>query len=570
MVMSNLKTMTVICGTILVLFIVSACHLNDDIPSPPFETDDEIESVLPSTDEALPPDSDEGVNEPMVLALNWGNDPPNLDPQTANDQVSMWILNSVFEGLMRMNPDGTIGMGLAESYEVSEDECTYTFTLREAYWSNGDIITAHDFKRSWLRAIDPETASNYAYQLFYIEGARGYYQGNLDDISAVGIQVIDASTLRITLESPIAYFLALTTFPTYFPTHESFDDHDGIAFNQFNSGLIFSGPYKIGSWEKEKNLTLVKNEHYHDADSVKLDKIVGYILKENNKILQKYEQNELDFIVLPVEYIEKYRHSSEYQTLAEATTWYLMFNTESKFFSNHKMRLAFSLGTDADAYVNVIAQNSGVVAEGFSPPSMAGKDHSFSEDRYAVLPSYDPVRAREIFQEALEEMDITLDEFENEVTILSEYGDTWNRRAQFFQSQWKENLGVNLFIEQLSFSERLQRYEEKDYEIAYVGWGGEFNDPISFMGMLVSEGGNNFTNWSHPDYDNYIKQATLTIGDERIDALTHAEAIIADELPIYPIYHPNKNLAIKSYVKGLAIFPVGSDYDFKWTYIERQ
>jgi oligopeptide transport system substrate-binding protein len=128
------------------------------------------------------------------------------------------------------------------------------------------------------------------------------------------------------------------------------------------------------------------------------------------------------------------------------------------------MRLAFALATDAEAYVNVIAQNSGVVAQGLTPPSMTGKGHSFSVDRYSVLPGYDPEKALILFDEALEEIGATREEFKRDVTILSEMGDTWNRRAQFFQSQWKENLGIELFIEQLTFSERLNRDNNKRYD----------------------------------------------------------------------------------------------------------
>lgn len=308
---------------------------------------------------------------------------------------------------------------------------------------------------------------------------------------------------------------------------------------------------------------------YHDADLVILEKIQGYMIKENNTVLNMYEKNELDFINLPSEFINKYLYSNEFRSLSEATTWYLMFNCENIYFSNYKMRLAFALATDSDAYVNVIAQNSGVVAEGLTPPSMTGKGHSFAVDRYSVLPGYDPEKALTLFEEALDEIGATREEFQRDVTILSEMGDTWNRRAQFFQSQWKENLGVELFIEQLTFSERLNRYDAKMYEIAYAGWGGDYNDPLTFMDMLVTAGGHNYTHWSNEAYDGFIMQAVNGVGYERIDAMVNAEALLAQEIPVYPIYHPNKNLVIKPYVKSLAIFPIGSDYDFKWTYIDK-
>ncbi|HAE42282.1 MAG TPA: peptide ABC transporter substrate-binding protein [Clostridiales bacterium] len=509
------------------------------------------------------------IEKEQILRVNWGSDPPDLDPQTTSDQLSMWILNSVMEGLVRLNPDGSIGKGLAESYSISEDGLTYTFYLRDAYWSDGTPITSHDFRYAWIRAINPNTKSNYAYQFFYIKGAREFNGQLENDMDNIGIRSLDDKILEVTLNNPTPYFLSLTSFVTYMPAQKLAVDRYGLEYGDGIEKMVFSGPFIIEEWVKNEKLVLRKNEMYHDADLVILEKIQGYMIKENNTVLNMYEKNELDFINLPSEFINKYLYSNEFRSLSEATTWYLMFNCENIYFSNYKMRLAFALATDSDAYVNVIAQNSGVVAEGLTPPSMTGKGHSFAVDRYSVLPGYDPEKALTLFEEALDEIGATREEFQRDVTILSEMGDTWNRRAQFFQSQWKENLGVELFIEQLTFSERLNRYDAKMYEIAYAGWGGDYNDPLTFMDMLVTAGGHNYTHWSNEAYDGFIMQAVNGVGYERIDAMVNAEALLAQEIPVYPIYHPNKNLVIKPYVKSLAIFPIGSDYDFKWTYIDK-
>ncbi|HBH12529.1 MAG: Oligopeptide ABC transporter, periplasmic oligopeptide-binding protein OppA [Clostridiales bacterium 38_11] len=509
------------------------------------------------------------IEEQQILRVNWGSDPPDLDPQTTSDQLSMWILNSVMEGLVRLNPDGTIGTGLAESYTISDDNLTYTFYLRDAYWSDGTPITSHDFRYAWIRALNPTTKSNYAYQFFYIKGAREFNCGEENDASTIGIKSLDDKTLEVTLNNPTPYFLNLTSFVTYMPVQNQTANLFGREYGETADQMVFSGPFIIEQWIKNDKLVLKKNEMYHDADAVRLDGIKGYMIRDNDTILRMYENDELDFINLPPEFINKYLYSNEFKSLPEATTWYLMFNCENKYFSNYKMRLAFALATDAEAYVNVIAQNSGAVAEGLTPPSMTGKGHSFAFDRYSVLPGYDTDYASILFDEALAEIGATREEFSRDVTILSEIGDTWNRRAQFFQSQWKENLGVELFIEQLTFSERLKRYDTKNYEIAYAGWGGDYNDPLTFMDMLVTEGGHNYTHWSNELYDEFILKAVNGIGYDRIDALAEAEVIIAQEIPVYPIYHPNKNLVIKPYVKSLAIFPIGPDYDFKWTYIDK-
>ncbi|MBV1757411.1 MAG: peptide ABC transporter substrate-binding protein [Dethiosulfatibacter sp.] len=550
--------------SVLIVLTLTACDKPIIEDSTPGETQTEETTTELNTETTEPV-----IHTEQILKVNWGSDPPDLDPQTTTDQLSMWILNAVMEGLVRLNPDGTIGPGLAESYTISEDSLIYTFHLRDAYWSDGTPITSHDFEDAWIRAIDPVTKSNYAYQFFYIKGAREFNHEEENDVSTVGIKSLDEKTLEVTLNNPTSYFLSLTSFVTYMPAKKQTVDLYGREYGETADKIVYSGPFTIEEWIRNEKLVLKKNEMYHDADSVRLDNIYGYMIKENDTILRMYENNELDFINLPSEFINKYSYSNEFKSLSEATTWYLMFNCENKYFSNYKMRLAFSLATDAEAYVNVIAQNSGTVAEGLTPPNMTGKGHSFAFDRYSSLPGYDPERALILFDEALAEIGATREEFKKDVTILSEMGDTWNRRAQFFQSQWKENLGVELFIEQLTFSERLNRYDNKRYEIAYAGWGGDYNDPLTFMDMLVTDGGHNYTHWSNEEYDELILKAINGIDYDRIDALAIAEEIISREIPLYPIYHPNKNLVIKPYVKSLTIFPIGPDYDFKWTYIDK-
>lgn len=98
-----------------------------------------------------------------ILRTNNSSEPGSLDPPLAQGTHESWILENCFEGLMTFDENGNLVEGMAESYEVSEDGLTYTFKLRDDItWSNGDPVTAHDFEYAWKRALDPETAANYA------------------------------------------------------------------------------------------------------------------------------------------------------------------------------------------------------------------------------------------------------------------------------------------------------------------------------------------------------------------------------------------------------------------------
>ncbi|EOD00476.1 peptide ABC transporter substrate-binding protein [Caldisalinibacter kiritimatiensis] len=515
--------------------------------------------------------SDEGgekLAEEQVLRVNWGSEPPDLDPQTTTDQVSFWIINATLEGLVRLNPDGTVGKGLAKDWEISEDGLTYTFHLRDAKWSDGTPITAHDFEFSWKRALNPETAAQYAYQLYHIKNAKAYNTGEITDPSEVGITAVDDKTLKVELERPAPFFLSLTSFITYLPVQEAAIEKFGDEYATDPEKMVYSGPFKIGEWQHEQKLVLVKNENYWDADAVKLERIEGSMITDNNTRVNLYETGQLDMTGVPSEFLEKYQNTPEYQSLAEATTWYLQFNCEDKYFSNLNIRKAFAYATNSKAYVDNILADGSLVAEGLTPPLLPGKDgKEFAENRGAVLPKFNPEKAKEHFEKGLEELGITKEQFESEVTLVCGEGTWWSRTAQAVQQMWKQNLGVELGIEQMTFAMRLKRYNDKDYQITIAGWGGDYNDPMTFMDLFVTGGGNNDAYFSNEEYDRLIEIAQTGSGDERIDAMVDAEKILAEELPIFPMFHPARNFVQRPYVKGVARFPVGCDTEYKWAYI---
>ena len=506
----------------------------------------------------------------QVLRVNWGSEPPDLDPQTTTDQVSFWIINAVYEGLVRTQPDGTTpkGSGLAEDWTVSDDELTYTFKLRDAKWSDGTPITAYDFEYAWFRAIEPETAAEYAYQFYHIKNAEKYNTGEITDRSQVGIKAIDDKTLEVVLERPTPFFISLTSFITYIPAQKAAVEKFGEEFASAPDKMVYSGPFMIETWDHEQKLNLVKNPTYWDADTVKLERIEGDMITDNNTRINLYETGGLDLTGVPSEFLSKYKDSPEFGTAADATTWYLQFNMEDKYFSNENIRKAFVYASDRQSYVDNVLADGSIVAGGLTPPLLAGKDgKDFAENRGDLTYPYDPVKAKELFEKGLEEVGATKEQFEKEVTIVAGEGTWWSRTTQAFQQMWKDALGVEIPIETMTFAMRLERYNKKDYQISIAGWGGDYNDPMTFMDLFVTNGGNNDAFYSNPDYDAYIRKAMEGSGDERIDAMIEAEKLLARDVPIYPLFHPARVYVQREYVKGVARFAVGCDTEYKWAYI---
>lgn len=515
-----------------------------------------------------------GGGKSVGLVYNWEEEPPDLDPQTSTDQVSFWILNATLEGLMRQNPDGSVGPGLAEKYEISDDGLTYTFHLRDAKWSDGTAVTSEDFAYAWKRAIDPVTASEYAYQMYHIVNAAEVNSGaegvTPDD---VGIETPDDKTLVVHLVQPTPFFLSLTSFITYMPAQKAAVEAYGEEYGTEMDKMAYCGPFVISEWTHSQSLTLTKNEGYWDAKTVKLPEIKGYMINEENTLAQMYDSGQLDVNEVGATFLEQYKDSPEYDCIPEATTWYLMYNCEDPYFSNLKIRQAFAMATDSETYVTEVRQGLGAVATTFTPASLAGKGgKSFAENvaeaDIARMPGYDPAAAATLLDEGLSELGKTKEDLQADCSFVGGEGDVWMTMMQFLQGQWEQNLGIRLEIEQMSFAERLERYDSKTFSITYAGWGGDYNDPMTFMDMWVTGGGNNDAWWSSADYDADIETAKTGTGDARIDAMVEAEGVLAEDLPIFPIIWTVRSYVQKPYVHDIARLPVGADTEFKWAYVD--
>jgi len=552
---------------ILMILSVGLAGCGGSEPTPATATDQTEETTTETTTEAVE----------QVLRVNWGSNPPDMDPATTTDQVSIMILNDTLEGLVRLNPQGeaVIGSGLAESMTVSEDGTVYTFTLRDAKWDDGAAITANDVLFSWQRVVDPATAAQYAYQLYPIKNAKAINAGEMG-MEEFGVAVLDEKTLEVTLERPTPYFLSLLGFITYYPVQEAKVVEFGDKFATAPEYMVSSGPFKVETWLPEQKLNMAKNDQYWDAEAVKLERIEGDMLVDLNTPINLYETGELDTILVPSEYLDKYRDSNEFLTMPMATTWYMQYNCDDVFFSNVKIRKAFSMALNRSAFVNNVLANGSVVAGAFVPNGIPGKDGGdFTAQTGITLKDVGTegeagiTEANAILDEGLAEIGKTREELAAHVSYLTGESDVAKKFGQAFQQMWKQTLGIEVPVESVSFAIRLDKYNAKEYTISLAGWGADYNDPMTFLDTMITGSGNNNSFWSNAEYDALIEKATTTQGDERMDAMIEAAKILDTEMPIAPIYYRARNVVEKPYVHDLVRFPVGVDNEFKWAYIEK-
>ena len=491
--MKKTKVLSLLLASVMAMSIVlTGCGAKEEPAKPANETNTE------TTDTAA-----EKLAADQVLKINLGSNPPDLDPQTATDQISFEVINSVYDGLIRLNPEGKVeqGSGLAESWTESEDGTVYTFKLRDAKWSDGTPIKASDFEYAWKRAADPATASQYAYMLYSIKGAEKFNvgEGSKDDM---GVKALDDKTLEVTLERPTPYFTSMLGFATYLPVKEEAQKAAGDAYATDITKMVFSGPFKIADWQQEQKIVLEKNENYWDVANVKLQRIEMDMITDLNTPINLYETGELDAIGVPTEYLSKYRDTPEFGSMSSSSSWYLKYNCENEYMKNIKIRKAMSMGLNRKMFVDNVLANGSIVSGGLVPSGIPGKtgegDFRSQSGNYMVDASAGQAtidEANKLLDEGLKEIGKTRADLQKDVRYITDDGDVAKKFAQAFQQMWKDNLKLEIAIDSVTFKVRLDRENKKDYQISFSGWGADYMDPMTYMDLWVTGGGNNTANW---------------------------------------------------------------------------
>lgn len=495
------------------------------------------------------------TDAPKILRTNNSSEPGSLDPALAQGTHESWVLQHTFEGLMSYAEDGSIVPGAAESYTLADDKVTYTFKLRDGMkWSNGDPVTANDFEFAWKRALAPETAADYAYQLYYLKGGEAYNSG-AGTADEVGVKALDDKTLEVVLETPTGYFMELTAFYTYYPVDKKVVEANP-DWAKDASTHVSNGAFKLKAWEHSAKIVLEKNADWHDADKVKLDGIEFAILDDENTAWQKYEGGEFDFLAtVPAAVTAKLTadKSKELVIGGQVGTYYYNFNSTIKPFDNVKVRTGLSLAIDRETITSKITQGGQIPAEGVVPFGMLDENKKDYRDALGNLVKEDAAAAKTMFLEGLAEAGMTLEQFNAEnFTILYNTSEAHQKIAQAVQEMWRTALGVDVKLENVDFQVKLDREKAGDYAISRAGWIGDYMDPMTFVDLWYSTSSFNDAKFINADYDKFIDTAKSSVDPAvRFEAMRNAEKLLMENMPVAPVYFYTQPYVQKSYVSGI-------------------
>lgn len=453
------------------------------------------------------------------------------------------ISKQLFEGLFRFDLEGKLVPALASAVSLSQDATCYTFTLREAYWSDHTLITAHDFVRSLQELFEPSFPSDYASMLFMIKNAKLAKMGRCC-IEDVGVYALDNKTLVIDLVQKVPYFLELTAFPTFFPVPSKAD--------------VYSGPFTLKRMDPEFALVIKKNEAYWDKDQVALDQIYFSMITDHCTEALLFEEGELDWLGQPLshalstELLAQMKEASSYSILGSC---WLVFNTDQFPLNQPKLRRALSIAIKRQELIAHILQGGQEVAYSPIPSSMNLSKNTYYNDG-------DIKEAKELLQAS--KMDSG-----SKLSLLFPSTNRARQLAQTIQSQWQQGLGVEVRLELVEPHVYRQRVKEGDFMISYGQWVADFADPVAFLDLfrLPRSSGLNTTNWQSTVYKELLEQADAeSCPIKRKNLLATAEKLLIEEMPIAPLYHYAFDYAKKEYVSDVALSPLGIA-DFKYAKI---
>jgi oligopeptide transport system substrate-binding protein len=505
---------------------------------------------------------------------------PTGDPTLATDVASFIVFGQTMEGLYVLDKDDKPIPAIADGEpEISEDGKIYTFKLRkDAKWSNGDPVTANDFVFSWRRAVDPDTASEYAYMFSgVIENATDIMNGkkNPEELS---VEAVDDYTLKITLEQPVEYLTSLLAFSTYLPLNEKFVKEKGDKFGTNSDNMLANGPFVLTDWDGTGlNWKYVKNDKYWDKDSVSLDEVNVQVSKEPSTSVNLFETDKVDRTpALSAEYARQYKNSKYASTFEEGSSWYLKFNQKRDGkdtpLANKNIRKAIAMAFDKKSFTETVLANGSIPSDGYVPRGLAknpktGKD--FREENGDLI-SYDLEKAKEFWEKGLKELGV------KELTLDYLSDDTENAKttAEYFKNQLETHLkGLKLELTNVPFKVRLKKTSDQDYDIVMHGWGPDYLDPMTFLDLYVTDGTNNNTGYSNEKFDQLINDAKVKFANDpvkRWELMLEAEKLlIQEDTVVAPIYQRGRIVLIKPYVKGLEEHVYGPDYTLKNVSIEK-
>ncbi len=524
-----------------------------------------------------------------------GTEPPTLDPSLATDTTSHFFIEQMFVGLTEFDQEANVVPSLATDWTVSDDGLVWTFNLRDdIHWVHRDPntgeyedlgpVTANDVVYGVTRSLDPNTASDYAYVLYVIQGAEEFNTADpaaedFEDIkAALGVSAPDEQTVEFVLKEPASYFPSISAMWVAYPLHQETLEQWGDNWTE--AGLIVTnGPYTLREWTHGSEIWIEKNPLWGGADDIQIELFGGPIIQEASTAMALYENNEIDMMADPgwgpplpdMDRIKADAQLSEELFIApRLCTYYYGFVNSKPPFDNVMVRKAFAAAIDRESIIQNVTKGEQVPAHSFAPPGIFGNvADDMSIGSFLVEGSYADrlAQAQEWLAEAGYPEGEGLD-----ILLMHNTSEAHAQVAQAVQAMWQEAFPqANVTIENQEWAVYLKTLlpespDEEKPNVYRLGWCADYPDSNNWLNEVFhSQSGQNYAKFNNPEFDALVEEAAFESDPAtRLDLYSQAEEIfINEEAGIAPIYYYTYVRMYKPWVEPV-ISPVGGDPVAEW------
>ncbi|MEI2264393.1 peptide ABC transporter substrate-binding protein [Erwinia sp. CGal63] len=479
------------------------------------------------------------------------DEPASLDPAKAVGLPEIQVIRDLFEGLTNQDAQGKSVPGVAEQWQTTDNK-TWIFTLRkDARWSNGDAVTARDFVYSWRRLVDPKTASTFAWfaDVAGIANAAAITRGEMTP-DKLGVTALDDRRLKVTLDKPVPWFVSLTANFSLYPVPEKVIEQQGAAWTQPGE-LVGNGAYKLQERVVNEKLVLVRNDRYWDNARSVINKVTFVPINEESSATKRYRAGDIDITEsFPKNMygLLKKQLPNEVYTPEQLGTYYYAFNTQKGPTADVRVRKALSWSIDRRIIAEKVLGTGEKPAWRFTPDVTAGfqpqpgflQQHSqaeLNEQAKALLAAagYGPTHPLNL-------------------TLLYNSSENNQKIAIAVASMWKKNLGVGVKLQNQEWKTYIDSRNSGNFDVIRASWVGDYNEPSTFLSLLTASHSGNISRFKDASYDELLAKASRETSEEsRNQDYNRAEQILADRVPIAPIYQLSNGRLIKPWVKGYPI-----------------
>jgi oligopeptide transport system substrate-binding protein len=480
-----------------------------------------------------------------------GAEVASLDPHKTEGVPESHVIRELLEGLVNQDADGKIIPGVAERWETTDNK-TFTFYLRkDAKWSNGDPVTAHDFVYSFQRAVDPATASPYSWYLDMttMTNASDIIAGKKDK-STLGVKAVDDYTFEVHLESAVPYFVMMTGHTTLKPVHKATVEKFGDKWTK-PENFVGNGAFVVNNWVVNERIEMIPNKNYWDNAKTVLTKVTFLPIENQVAEMNRFLSGELDMSnEIPNEHFKRLKkdHAESLAIKGNLCTYYYNFNTHKPPFDDVRVRKAVSYAIDRNVVANILLGQGQKPAYFLTPEIIA----NFSPE----LPAYGKLTQKERNAKAKVLLEEAGYNKSNPLKFSLLYNTSENHKkiAVAVGSMWKKTLGIEVTLENQEWKTYLETKKQGNFEAARAGWCGDYNEASTFTSLMEGQNTTGGIHYKSDAYDDLIKRAIETTSSQEREELYYAqEALLAKDMPIAPIYQYVKARLVNPHVGGYAV-----------------